>query len=80
MTEVKNMGQIINDLEDFIQREGLTMDKNLLRSKLRHLHQNLDFGRQKSVVRGLLSRLNKIECGEIVIRTIGYSPSGSGKC
>ena len=70
MTENKNLNQIIDDLEDFIQREGLNMDKQLLRSKLRYLHQNLNFGRQKTVVRGLLSRLNKIEKGEMIIRTI----------
>ena len=70
MSEKNTIIQVIDDLEDFIQREGLKMNKSLLRSKLRHLHQNLDFGRQKSVVRGLLKRLNKIDPGELLIRTI----------
>ena len=70
MSENKNLSQILDDLEDFIEREGLTMDRPLLRSKLRYLHQNLTYGRQKSVVRGLLIRLNKIETGELLIRTI----------
>jgi hypothetical protein len=70
MSENKNLSQIIEDLEDFIQREGLSMEKQLLRAKLRYLHQNLYFGKQKSVVRGLLSRLNKIDNGEQLIRTI----------
>ena len=70
MIEKITITQVIDDLEDFIQREGLTMNKPLLRSKLRFLHQNLNFGRQKSVVRGLLSRLNKIKPGELIIRTI----------
>ena len=70
MTEINNIGQIVEDLEDFVQREGLTMNKSLLRSKLRYLHQNLNFGRQKSVLRGLLSRLNRINSGELLIRTI----------
>ena len=75
MIENKNLQQIIDDLEDFIQREGLNMEKTLLRSKLRHLHQNLLFGKQKSVVRGLLRKLNKMESGELVIRTIDIAKS-----
>jgi hypothetical protein len=70
MTDLRNLSQTVDDLEDFIQREGLTMDKSLLRSKLRYLHQSLKFGRQKSVVRGLLTRLNKIDLGEMLIRTL----------
>ena len=70
MSENITIIQIIDDLEDFMQREGLKMDKPLLRSKLRYLHQNLNFGRQKSVVRGLLKRLKKIDHGELIIRTI----------
>ena len=68
MTEIKNLGQIIDDLEEFLQREGLSMDKQLLRSKLRYLHQNLGYGKQRSVVRGMLIRLNKLKTGELLIR------------
>ena len=70
MNEIKNVGQIINDLDDFLQREGLAMDRQLLRSKLRYLHQNLGYGKQKSVVRGLLIRLNRLHHSELVIRII----------
>ena len=70
MNEIKNVGQIINDLDDFLQREGLAMDKHLLRSKLRYLHQNLGYGKQKSVVRGLLIRLNRLQSCELVVRLI----------
>jgi hypothetical protein len=70
MTENKNLSQVINDLEEFLQREGLSMDRQLLRSKLRYLHQNLNYGRQRSVVRGMLIRLNKLKLSELAIRVM----------
>ena len=70
MTEIKNLCQVIDDLEEFLQREGLSMDRHLLRSKLRYLHQNLNYGKQRSVVRGLLIRLNKLKIGELLIRVM----------
>ena len=40
----KNKVQIVNDLDEFIQREGLVTNKLLLRSKLRLLNNILEIG------------------------------------
>jgi hypothetical protein len=70
MIITKNLSQISDDIDEFIQREGINLDRNLLRSKLRHLHQNVVKGEIKSVLRGLLIRLNRLNDIELITRTI----------
>jgi hypothetical protein len=51
--------QIMEDLNLFTEIYILSAEFNLLRSKLRLLHQSLDKGPQKSIVRGLLTFLKR---------------------
>ena len=68
-TNLITFSKILWDLDEFVQREGIDMDKKLLRSKLIFLHQNLTNGsREKSVVRGMLNRLNKLKDELILIK------------
>ena len=51
--------QIMEDLNLFLEVFILTAEFNLLRSKLRLLHQTLPNGQDKSAVRGLLTYLKR---------------------
>ena len=62
--------EIVNDLDEFIQREGLISNKLLLRSKLRLINNLLGLGKTKTKVRGLLIRLNRLEPEELTIRVL----------
>ena len=72
--------QIINDLDDFVQREGLITNKLLLRSKLRLLNQIIGLGKTKTKIRGLLIRLNKLDRMELTLRVIDIIKTLSKKC
>ena len=64
------LSKILWDLDEFIQREGIDMDKLLLRTKLTLIHKLLSkHTREKRVVRGLLNRLNKTSQELILLRT-----------
>ena len=62
--------QIINDMDEFIQRDGLITNKLLLRSKLRLLNNVTEIGRTKTRIRGLLIRLNKMDTTELTLRVL----------
>ena len=70
MLIIKNLSQITSDIDEFLQREGFKMNRDLLRSKLRYLHQSLPKGEIKSVTRGLLIRLKRLKDMELVTRVI----------
>ena len=62
--------QIINDIDEFIQRDGLITNKLLIRSKLRLLNNLTEIGLIKTKIRGLLIRLNKLEPTELTLRVL----------
>jgi hypothetical protein len=62
--------QIINDMDEFIQRDGFITNKLLLRSKLRLLNNITEMGRTKTRIRGLLIRLNKLNPTELTLRVL----------
>ena len=63
----ENLSKILWDLDEFIQREGINMNKPLLRSKLTLIHKLLLKGsREKTIVRGTLNRLGKL-CPELLL-------------
>ena len=72
--------QIINDLDEFIQRDGLITNKILLRSKLRLLNQITELGNTKTKIRGLLIRLNKLDEMELTLRVMDVIKTLSKKC
>jgi hypothetical protein len=79
MKTTSQNAQIINDLDEFIQREGLITNKILLRSKLRLINNLLGLGKTKTKVRGLLIRLNKLEPAELTIRVLDIQKTISRK-
>ena len=62
--------QTIYDLDEFIQREGQEIEQRLLRSKLLLLHQILPKSRSKTIIRGILIRLNGTNIDEILIKVL----------
>ena len=72
--------EIINDLDEFIQRDGLITNKLLLRSKLRLLNQVTELGNTKTKIRGLLIRLNKLDMMELTLRVIDVIKALAKKC
>ena len=72
--------QIIDDLDEFVQREGLITNKLLIRSKLRLLSQITELGKTKTRIRGLLIRLNKLDKMELTLRVLDIIKTLSKKC
>ena len=72
--------QILDDLDEFVQREGLITNKLLIRSKLRLLSQITELGKTKTRIRGLLIRLNKLDKMELTLRVLDIIKSLSKKC
>jgi hypothetical protein len=70
MTSNKHILEILNDVDDFIQREGLITNKLLIRSKLRLLNNITPIGKTKTIVRGLLIRLNRLTPIELTLRVL----------
>ena len=62
--------KILNDMDEFIQRDGIITNKVLLRSKLRLLNNLTEIGVTKTRIRGLLIRLNKLEPTELTLRVL----------
>ena len=71
--------EIINDLDEFIQRDGLIINKVLLRSKLRLINNKLSLGKIKTKLRGLLIRMNKLDPAELTLRVLDIQKSISRK-
>ena len=62
--------QILNDIDEYIQRDGLIINKILIRSKLRLLNNITEIGLTKTKIRGLLIRLNKLDPTELTLRVL----------
>ena len=64
------LNQILFDLDEFIQREGSEIELQLLRSKLLLLHQLLRRSKSKTIIRGILNQINKMDIEIILIKLI----------
>ena len=62
--------QTLYDLDEFIQREGPEIEQQLLRSKLLLIHQILPKSRSKTIIRGILNRINRTNIDEILIKVL----------
>jgi hypothetical protein len=62
--------QILMDLNDFMLREGVDIEYNLLRNKLQLLQRNLSKGQPKTRIRGLLIRLSKMNKKYLLVRVM----------
>jgi hypothetical protein len=62
--------QILMDLDNFLQREGVDMDLSILRTKLRLLNHNLEASKPKTIVRGILITMNRTNKKLLVIKMI----------
>ena len=68
--DIAHIIDIIDDMDEFIQRNGIITNKILIRSKLRLLNNYTPLGKTKSVIRGLLIRLNRLTGVELTIRVL----------
>lgn len=66
----ETLSQTICDLDEFIQREGTKINREILRSKLRFLLKITFTEKPRTIIRGLLIRLRKLEISHIIIKTI----------
>ena len=70
MSSAEHISQIINDVDDYIQRNGLITNKILIRTKLRLLNTITPLGKTKTIIRGLLIRMNRISAIELTLRVM----------
>ena len=76
---IENISDIINDMDEFIQRNGIISNKILLRSKLRLLNHCTPLGKTKTVIRGLLIRMNRLHNIELTLRVMDILKAISDK-